>query len=72
MLSVRNIASYQGLLGPWILEENLLPPLCYTSIIPNHILKVTFISTDKYSSHPSAKKLSLQPTETITVSCNWS
>lgn len=39
------------------LRRNLPPPLHVINIIPNCILKRILISTDKYSSHSSSKKL---------------
>lgn len=38
MPCTNNLANFPELVKPQILEENLLSPLCYSSIIPNYML----------------------------------
>ena len=52
-------AIFQKLVRKKPLEQNLLPALCWTSIIPNCILKLISIPIGKRSFHPSSKKLLL-------------
>lgn len=52
-------AIFQKVVRKWPLKKNLLPALCWTSIIPNYILKLISIPIGKCSFHPSSKKLLL-------------
>lgn len=52
MPGTRNLAN-----SDMALRKNLSPPLHLVNITPNYILKHILISTDKYSSHSSSKKL---------------
>lgn len=56
MCGAENLANCQRLMKSGILEH-VLPPFCQISIIPNFILKSTFLPTDMCNSHPSSKKL---------------
>lgn len=55
--SITNIANYLELVRSWVLEECVLPPLHWASIIPNCIQIRIAIPTDKCNSHLSAKLL---------------
>lgn len=53
----QNLTNFLEQVRSWILKENLLPSLFYTSMIPNYILNLNFIQTNKCRSHPFSKKL---------------
>lgn len=59
LLGTGILAIFQKLVRKWPLEKNLLPALCWTSIIPNYILQRISIPKGKGSFHPSSKKLLL-------------
>lgn len=67
----RNLASFLGLVRPWVLDENRLLPLCQSSVIPDDIFKIIFKPTDKYSHHPSSKKLLFIPNGDHTENHSW-
>jgi hypothetical protein len=69
--SIENIANYLELVRTWVLEEYVLPPLHWTSRIPNWIQILIVIPTDKCSSL-SAEKLLFEAHATITDNHNWS
>lgn len=56
---MRNLSNYKELVKPWIIDKNLLSPICYNSIIPNYILNVISEPTDNFSYHLLKKLLSM-------------
>lgn len=72
MPGTENLGSTQGPVRSWTLTKSLLlPSLCWTSVLPSCILKLTLIPTGKCSYHPSSKKALLTATGDITENRNW-
>lgn len=70
MPCTNNLANFPELVKPQILEENLLSPLCYSSIIPNYMLGLILYTQINVAITPHQNSFSLQKMETLAENYN--